>query len=83
MRRDLTGRATITSGADGSFTEALDHGSFAVGLAATDPGGPGFFVLAGTGFRLDVSSEGARTLVLGTGRVENLCTTLAARESRR
>lgn len=78
VRRDLTGRATISYGGDGSFTETLDHGSLAVGLAATDPGGPGFFVLTGTGFRLHVSAEGGRTLFLGTGRVEDLCTTLAA-----
>jgi hypothetical protein len=78
VRRDLTGRTTISYGGDGSFTETLDHGSLAVGLAATDPGGPGFFVLSGTGFRLHVSAEGGRTVSLGTGRVENLCTTLAA-----
>lgn len=79
VRRDLTGRATVSYREDGSFTETLDHGTLAVGLAATDPGGPGFFVLTGTGFRLDVSAGGARTVFLGTGRVENLCTTLAVR----
>lgn len=79
VRRNLKGRATITYGEDGSFTEMLDHGRLAVGLAPTDPGGSGFFVLTGTGFRLDVSAGGGRTLFLGTGQVENLCTALAGR----
>lgn len=77
VRRHLTGRALVTYGADGSFDETLEHGHFAVGLGATDPGGPGFFVLKGSGFSLAVAADGSRTLRLGTGRVENLCTTLA------
>ena len=77
VRRNLTGRALVTYGADGSFVETLEQGHFAVGLSATDPGGPGFFVLTGRGFRLSVAADGSRILSLGTGRVENLCTTLA------
>lgn len=77
VRRNLTGRALVTYGGDGSFVETLEHGHFAVGLSATDPGGPGFFVLTGSGFSLAVAADGSRILSLGTGRVENLCTTLA------
>lgn len=81
-RRDLTGKAVVRYGEDGSFTETLVRGHLAVGLAGTDPGGPGFFVLRGTGFRLDVSASGSRTLTLGTGRVENLCTVLGGPTTR-
>lgn len=77
VRRNLTGRALVTYGTDGSFKESLKHGHFAVGLSATDAGGPGFFVLTGSGFALAVAADGSRTLSLGTGRVENLCTTLS------
>ena len=76
VRRNLTGRALVTYGSDGSFTLTLQSGHFAVGLAATDPGGPGFFVLTGRGHSLHVAANGSRVLSLGTGRVENLCTTL-------
>jgi hypothetical protein len=79
VRRNLTGRATVTYRPDGSFTETLDHGHLAVGLAPSDPGGPGFFVLTGSGFRLAVAATGRRSISLGTGRVENLCNTLTAR----
>ncbi len=77
VRRNLTGRALVTYGADGSFKETLEHGHFAAGLSASDLGGPGFFVLTGSGFGLAVAADGSRTLSLGTGRVENLCTTLS------
>jgi len=78
VRRNLTGRATITYREDGSFTETLDRGRFAFGLAGSDPGGPGFFGVRGSGFTLTVRTDGSRTISLRTGRVENLCTTLAA-----
>ena len=77
VRRNLTGRALVTYGANGSFVVTLEQGHFAVGLSATDPGGPGFFILTGRGFRLAVAADGSRFLSLGAGRVENLCTTLA------
>lgn len=77
IRRNLTGRALVTYSADGSFEETLEHGHLAVGLSATDRGGPGFFVLTGSAFRLKVAADGSRTLSLGTGRVENVCTALS------
>ncbi len=76
VRRNLTGRATVRYGTDGSFTITLASGHFAAGLAATDPGGPGFFVLSGHGHSLAVAADGSRVLSLGTGRVENICDTL-------
>lgn len=77
--RDLTGRALIIYGAGGGFREILEWGHFAVGLAATDPGGPGFFVLSGSGTAVTVRADGSRRLTPGGARVENICTTLAAK----
>lgn len=77
VTRNLTGLATVRYGTDGSFTITLEGGHFAAGLAATDPGGPGFFVLTGQGYSLTVAPDGSRVLTLGTGTVENICTTLA------
>ena len=60
--RDLTGAALFDIRPDGSSRITLLHGHLAVGLAATDAGGPAF--------------PSRRTLTLGRGEVENICTTL-------
>jgi hypothetical protein len=75
--RNLTGDALFDTRADGSSTITLLHGHLAVGLAATDPGGPAFLVLRGRGFSIDFAADGRRTVTIGTGRVENICQTLA------
>lgn len=75
--RDLTGRALVTYGPDGGFREILERGHLAVGLAATDSGGPGFFILSGGHPSIAVSADGSRVLTPGTARIENICTTLA------
>lgn len=75
--RDLTGRALVIYGADGGFREFLESGHFAVGLAPTDPGGPGFFVLSGRGAALTVKPDGSRILAPGRAHVENICSALA------
>jgi hypothetical protein len=75
--RNLTGNALIDTRADGSSTFTLQGGHLAVGLAATDPGGPAFLVLQGHGFWVDFAADGRRSLHVGTGRIENLCQTLA------
>jgi hypothetical protein len=75
--RDLTGRALVVYGADGGFREILESGRFAVGLPATDPGGPGFFVLSGSGAAVTVSPDGSRILAPGRAHVENICSALA------
>jgi hypothetical protein len=75
--RKLTGNALIDTRADGSFTFTLQGRHLAVGLAATDPGGPPFLVFTGHGFSVDFAADGRRTVSLGSGRVENLCQTLA------
>ena len=77
--RNLTGRALIIYAAGGGFREILEFGHFAVGLAATDPGGPGFFILSGSGAAVTVRADGSRVLTPGGTRVENICTTLAAK----
>jgi hypothetical protein len=74
--RDLTGTALVTNGADGSLTLTLQHGHIAVGLGPADSGGPSFLVLTGRGHSVTIDAAGERTLTLGTGRVENICTTL-------
>jgi hypothetical protein len=74
--RDLTGRALVSYGANGGFREILESGHFAVGLAATDPGGPGFFVLTGSGAAVTVKPDGSRVLTPGRMHVENICSTL-------
>lgn len=78
VKRDLTGDAFIDAGADGSTELTLRHGRFAVGLGPSDPGGPAFLVLGGRGHSLRIAADGSRTLTLGSGRVENLCRTLAS-----
>lgn len=75
--RNLTGTAFVDYRLDGSSTLTLRGGHFAVGLAATDPGGPAFLVLSGHGHAVTFAPDGGRTLALGTGRVENICRTLA------
>lgn len=75
--RNLTGDAILDARADGSSAITLRHGHLAVGLGATDPGGPAFLILTGRGFSVSFSAAGGRALSLGTGRVENLCRTLA------
>ena len=74
--RDLTGDALFDIRQDGSSRITLLHGHLAVGLAATDVGGPAFLVLSGRDFVVDFAADGRRTLTLGTGDVENICTTL-------
>lgn len=74
--RDLTGRALIDTFADGSSRFTLEHGHLAVGLAATDPGGPAFLVLTGRGFTVDFAADGTRTVTPGRGTIENVCETL-------
>jgi hypothetical protein len=74
--RDLTGRALIDTFADGSSRFTLKHGHLAVGLAATDPGGPAFLVLSGRGFTVDFAADGTRTVTPGRGTIENVCETL-------
>lgn len=76
--RNLTGDALIDSRADGSIARfTLLHGHLAVGLAATDPGGPAFLVLSGRGFVVDFAPDGTRTVTPGRGTVEDICRTLA------
>jgi hypothetical protein len=75
--RNLTGNALIDHHPDGSFTFTLQSGHLAVGLAATDPGGPAFLVLKGHGFSVDFAASGLRTVHFGKGTVENICQTLA------
>ena len=75
--RNLTGTGIIEYGTDGSFTLTLQGGHFAVGLAPTDPGGPAFLILTGSGFQVTFAPDGSRQLTYGSGTVENLCETLA------
>jgi hypothetical protein len=75
--RNLTGDALFDTRADGSSTITLLHGHLAVGLAATDPGGPAFLVMRGHGFSVDFAADGRRTVTFGKGSVENICQTLA------
>jgi hypothetical protein len=75
--RNLTGDALVDTHPDGSSQVTLLHGHFAVGLAATDPGGPAFLVLRGHDFIVAFAADGTRTITFGTGRVENICQTLA------
>jgi hypothetical protein len=77
VTRDLTGRALVIHRTDGGFREVLEFGRLAVGLASTDPGGPSFFVLSGSGAVVTVRADGSRLLRPGGARVENICTTLA------
>jgi hypothetical protein len=74
--RNLTGRALIDTFADGSSRFTLLHGHLAVGLAATDPGGPAFLVLSGRGFTVDFAADGTRTVTPGRGTIEDVCRTL-------
>jgi hypothetical protein len=74
--RDLTGTALIETFPDRSSRFTLKHGSLAVGLGASDPGGPAFLVLSGRGFTVDFGADGSRTVTNGRGTVENICTTL-------
>jgi hypothetical protein len=71
--RNLTGRALIDTFADGSSRFTLEHGHLAVGLGATDPGGPAFLVLRGRGFTVDFAADGTRTVTPGRGTIENVC----------
>jgi hypothetical protein len=75
--RNLTGTALLDNGSDGSFTLYLVGGHMAVGLAATDPGGPAFLVFTGSRHAVVFGADGSRTPIYGHGPVENLCATLA------
>ena len=76
--RNLTGDALIDTRPDGSIARIeLLHGHLAVGLGATDPGGPAFLVLSGRGFAVDFAPDGTRTVTYGRGTVEDVCSTLA------
>jgi hypothetical protein len=77
VTRNLTGDALFDTRADGSSRITLLHGHLAVGLAASDAGGPAFIVLRGHGFTVDFAADGTRTITYGTGHVENICQTLA------
>lgn len=74
--RNLTGTALIDTFADGSSRFTLLHGHLAVGLAATDPGGPAFLVLSGRRFVVDFAADGTRTVTPGRGTIEDVCETL-------
>ena len=77
VTRNLNGDALIDQRADGSIARiTLVHGHLAVGLRATDPGGPAFLVLHGRGFVVDFAPDGTRTITFGAGEVENICETL-------
>jgi hypothetical protein len=76
--RNLAGDALIDLRPDGSIARiTLLHGHLAVGLGATDPGGPAFLVLSGRGFAVDFAPDGRRTVTFGRGTVEDVCRTLA------
>jgi hypothetical protein len=75
--RNLTGTGLLDNGSDGSLTLYLVGGHMAVGLAATDPGGPAFLVFTGSRHAVVFGADGSRTPIYGHGPVENLCATLA------
>ena len=77
VQRNLTGDALFETHPDGSSRITLLHGNLAVGLAATDSGGPAFLVLSGHDFVVDFAADGTRTIMFGKGEVENICRTLA------
>jgi hypothetical protein len=77
VTRNLNGDALFDTRPDGSSRITLVHGHLSVGLAATDPGGPAYLVLAGRGFAVDFGADGSRTITFGRGTVENICETLA------
>jgi hypothetical protein len=77
VERNLAGDALIDFRPDGSIARiTLVQGHLAVGLAASDPGGPAFLVLDGRDFVVDFAPDGGRTITFGTGDVENICRTL-------
>ena len=77
VERNLTGTALVEFPEDGSFVLTLLGGHMAIGVPPSSPGGPAFLVFTGTGFSLDLHTDGTRTITYGQGQVENICATLA------
>jgi hypothetical protein len=75
VTRNLSGPGTVTFNADGSY-DAVAHGNFAVFFLPGDTPANELLILSGQTV-LHGAASGEKTLVSSTGRVENLCETLA------
>lgn len=73
--RDLSGRAIVEYGRDGSFDFRL-QGPAAVGFHPGDSLRPGYYVLRGEHV-VRFAADGTRTVLVDSGTEENLCRTLS------
>lgn len=76
ITRNLTGNGIVRYH-DGGFTLELQGGHMLVGLAPEHDAGPALLRLGGAGHAITVAADGSRSLVRGSGVVEDLCAALA------